>query len=108
MLKVFSHSNALVVQVAKCQFELNDIASLVKEEHLQASISLPPFDRGSSLWLESTNDQDMALKLLRCFENEDEGGVVSDWYCNECKENNDPSFEWCWSCQYDRHSHVKH
>ena len=109
MQRIFSHDNPLVVHVAKSQFELHDIVSTVKKEHLQASIDLPPVDSHLSLWLENDDDEVAALKLLRCFENiEDEESVVSDWYCNECNENNDPSFEWCWSCRYDRHSPTKH
>ena len=109
MRNLYSHPNAFLVQLAKSMLMHNDIEVVVEASFSgPQSLSLPPGEKQTILLFKEPFDEAFAQKLLKSFEEMDEDEVISDWYCDDCSENNDPSFEWCWHCHADRYTNIKH
>ncbi len=109
MQTLYSHPNALMVELAKSVLQYNDIDVEVEHSFIgPRNIALPPCERQTVLLLKEPLDEPYANKLLKNFDDCDEDEVISDWFCDDCSESNDPSFDWCWHCQADRYSNTRH
>ena len=98
MRLIYTHENIAVLHSAKNILSLNDIDSFVKNEHV-----IPTGARHGinniflELWINCDKDYDRASAII---ENEIENPEPKDsWVCAKCNEENDGSFELCWSCQ---------
>ncbi|MFD2167042.1 DUF2007 domain-containing protein [Thalassotalea euphylliae] len=95
---VFSHENLMIVTNMKNILEQHRIEVLLKNEFASGGMGeLPVFDTWAEIWVIDENQFSIAQHLVK--EAQQRQGD-SDWFCQQCKEPNDPSFEFCWHCQY--------
>ena len=97
MKMVFSNENIFLVNNVKNLIEAQAIQTFIKNEFAQGAIGeVSAFDSWPELWIFNDSDLDRALEIV---DKSLSGGSAADWICNNCGEQNDPSFEICWSCQ---------
>jgi hypothetical protein len=94
MKRVFEHDNTLLVNNAKNTLINAGIDVFLKNEHSSTGghAQLATME----LWVNNENDVDEAMTLISSIHNSEQS---QEWVCSECDEQNDPSFEVCWSCQ---------
>lgn len=103
MKRIYTDDNIVVLHSVKNVLELNDIASIVKNEH-----TIPAGARHGinnifhELWILNDGDYERASALI---ESEIVNPIPKDgWLCSNCSEENEGSFEVCWKCQIERDS----
>lgn len=93
---VYSNSNRFIVANAKNILESYGFKLFVKNEYASGAIGeVSPFDAWMELWVVNDRDYERACRVLE--------GALSDraaapWVCGTCNEENDDSFDFCWSC----------
>ena len=60
-----------------------------------AAGGLAPFDTWPEVWLLKDDDLEEALKVIELFDT-DISSIT--WQCNQCHEDNDQTFDYCWKC----------
>lgn len=104
MKLVYTNENRLLVGNAKNILEAQDIELLVKNEFASGAMGeISPFDTWLELWVLQDTDYDKAVAVLATALSEKNS---IEWTCDECKELNDASFEFCWQCQRIKNSEL--
>lgn len=97
MKMVYSNENHFLVNNVRNLIEAQDIRTFIKNEFAQgAAGEISAFDSWPEVWVFDDADFDRATEITTtslCVNKAD------DWVCNNCSEQNDPSFEICWNCQ---------
>jgi len=94
---VYSNENHFLVNNVRNLIEAQEIKTFIKNEFAQgAAGEISAFDSWPEVWVFDDDDFDRATEItttsLRV-------NKADDWVCNNCSEQNDPSFEICWNCQ---------
>lgn len=77
--------------------QANDIAARIFNENAQGGVGELPFTHAyPEVWIEHTDDEEEALRLVREFDIQ--VSVEGSLACEKCGEVNPPTFEICWSC----------
>ncbi len=96
----YSHENPFFVGNARNLLENAGIEVMTKNEFSSSgSGELAPMDTWPELWVVNEKDYTAAQAII------DEIKSPSDkppWFCSNCGEENDASFEFCWQCQTER------
>lgn len=94
-IKVYAASHLLEAHNLKGMLQAMGIEVRLKGEGLIAGAGeLPPQETEVALWVEA-GDFSRARKALEAFESP----LSSTWFCRQCGEENEASFEFCWNCQ---------
>lgn len=100
MKLIYSNENQFLVNNAKNILENNNIEVTLKNEFSSGAAGvLAPFDTWVELWV--INDEDQQ-KASICLENALKQQGEHDWFCQQCQEKNDASFDLCWQCQNEK------
>jgi len=100
MKHIYTHDNIAVLHSVKNILAMHDIEAFVKNEH-----SIPMSARHGientflELWI--LNDQDYERASAVIEEEVDNVEPGESWDCPNCGEENESSFEMCWSCQHE-------
>ena len=99
MKMVYTHENRLFVANAKNILEAENIKVVVKNEHAASAIGeVSAFDAWVQLWVIKDSEYRKACSIIEHALSENN---ATPWTCKACGEENDPSFDLCWSCHYD-------
>ena len=102
MKLIYTNENQFLVNNAKNILENYNIDTILKNEFASgASGVLAPIDTWVELWIISDADEDKAELILAQTLKQSEN---YDWYCQQCQEKNDASFDICWQCQHEKNS----
>ncbi len=97
MKLIYTNENRFLVNNAKNIVENSGVAVTLKNEYAAGGIGeLSPFDTWLELWVIEDSDYEKAVQAIESSSGPDNS---SKWQCNNCHENNDASFEFCWNCQ---------
>ncbi len=100
MKLIYTNENQFLVNNAKNILENYNIDTTLKNEFAAgASGVLAPIDTWVELWIISDADEHKAEMILAQTLKQHE---EYDWYCSQCQEKNDPSFDICWQCQHEK------
>ncbi|MCE0555570.1 DUF2007 domain-containing protein [Motilimonas sp. E26] len=100
MKLIYTHENRLLVNNVKNLLEQAGIETLLKNEFSQGGMGeLAIFDCWPELWITQEGKLERAKQLVHDITHAKE---QPSWFCRECDEENDASFETCWHCQYNR------
>jgi hypothetical protein len=98
MRVVFSHQNLAIVHSAKNILEMNGIDCLIQNEFSMTSGgNLGIGNTEAELCVVRAEDGAAAIAILD--EEMSKSESKESWDCKHCGENNDGSFEICWSCR---------
>ena len=96
MRLIYTNENRIMVLNVKNVLMSYDIdVTLNNEFASSASGGLAPFDTWPEVWLLNDNDYDKAKKIIVSISLESN---LEGWECKKCQEENDQSFDFCWSC----------
>lgn len=100
MKLIYSNENPFLVNNAKNILENHDIEVTLKNEFASGAAGvLAPIDTWVELWIINDVDEDKAkIVLTQALKKQGE----HDWFCSQCQEKNDASFDACWQCQNDK------
>ena len=99
MKLVYSNESLLLVSNIKNLIEGNDISTFIKNEFSQGAVGeVSAIDTWPEVWVKNDSDFDRAIAIVESSKNSISG---EDWVCQNCSEENAPSFEICWNCQGD-------
>lgn len=98
MKHIYTHENIVVLHSVRNVLALNNIESVVKNEH-----TIPAGARHGinnifhELWILNDRDYDRAVAVI---DTEIDNPVArAPWHCDYCNEDNEGSFDVCWKCQ---------
>ncbi|UTF58915.1 DUF2007 domain-containing protein [Gilvimarinus sp. DA14] len=99
MQLVYTHENKILVENARNLLRENGIDSRLKNEYAAGAMGdLSPIQTWPELWADEA-DYAKAKAIIDDLLNRPAGQA---WYCPQCGEENDASFEVCWHCQSER------
>ncbi len=99
MKLVYTHENRLMVENAANLLRQQNIHPQLKNEFSAGAMGeLSPLQTWPELWV-NEDDYPHAKGIIDQLEQTAAGG---NWRCPACGEENDASFELCWSCQRER------
>jgi len=102
MKLIYSNENQFFVNNAKNILENDNIEVTLKNEFASGAAGLlAPFDTWVELWVINDFDEEKAKSTL-AKSLKQEGDY--DWFCKQCQEKNDASFDLCWQCQDEKKS----
>jgi len=96
MKLVYTHENRLLVSNAQNLLEQANISTVLKNEYAAGAMGdIAPIDSWMELWVADDKDHSHAMVLINTISaNTDE----KNWFCPQCSESNNSSFEICWQC----------
>ena len=93
---VYTNGNRFIVSNARNILESHGFKLFVKNEYASSAIGeVASLDSWVELWVVNDRDYDRACRVL---ENALSAKDASPWICKTCNEENDESFDFCWSC----------
>ena len=96
---VYSNESLFLVNNVKNLIDAQGISSFIKNEFSQGAIGeISAFDAWPEVWITDDADFERAIKIINESQSSDKG---EDWICQQCSEQNAPSFEVCWSCGFE-------
>jgi hypothetical protein len=102
MKLIYSNENQFLVNNAKNILENQNIEVTLKNEFASGAAGvLAPIDTWVELWIINDSDEDKAETVLA--QALKQQGAY-DWFCQQCQEHNDASFDSCWQCQSEKAS----
>lgn len=100
MKLVYSNESHFLANNIKNLLEAESIESFIKNEFAQGALGeVSAFDSWPEVWVVDEAHYQRASEIVAAAQQHQASG---DWSCPQCAEKNDPSFEICWSCQYER------
>tara|TARA_B100000809_G_scaffold224114_1_gene234072 strand:+ start:1501 stop:1809 length:309 start_codon:yes stop_codon:yes gene_type:complete len=102
MKLIYTTENQFLVNNAKNILENHNIEVTLKNEFASGAAGLlAPIDTWVELWIINDHDEEKAEKTLaQALKQQGE----HDWFCQQCQEQNDASFDSCWQCQTEKAS----
>ncbi|MFQ3289226.1 MAG: hypothetical protein ACI93V_001449 [Alteromonadaceae bacterium] len=100
MKLIYTNENQFLVNNAKNILENHNIEVTLKNEFASGAAGLlAPMDTWVELWIINDHDEEKAEKTLaQALKQQGE----YDWFCQQCQEQNDASFDSCWQCQTEK------
>ncbi|AQA17865.1 hypothetical protein BST95_06065 [Halioglobus japonicus] len=96
MKKVYTSENRFYVGNIRNLLEAQGIASDLRNEHVSSATGeVPVFDAWPELWVEERDFERAQYIVEQALSPVD----ATPWLCPQCREENDPAFEFCWNCQ---------
>ena len=96
MKLIYTNENRIMVLNVKNVLMRHDLEVTLNNEFASsASGVLAPFDTWPEVWLLNDNDFEKAKKIIDSISLESN---LDSWEFQNCKELNDQSFDFCWSC----------
>jgi len=96
MKKLFTHENRMIVFNLKNVLQAEDIETIVVNEFAAGGAGdLATFDTWPELWVEDDAKLEQAQVIIQGILS---GRATNDWFCSNCQEQNDASFQSCWKC----------
>ena len=96
MKKLFTHENRMIVFNLKNVLQAEDIETFVVNEFAAGGAGdLATFDTWPELWVEDDAKLEQAQVIIQGILS---GSATNDWFCSNCQEQNDASFQSCWKC----------
>ncbi|WP_076419080.1 DUF2007 domain-containing protein [Colwellia sp. UCD-KL20] len=97
MKMIYTNENNFLVNNVKNLIEAQNIKTFIKNEFAQGAVGeVSAFDSWPEVWVYDDADFDRADEIAKASQKTIK---ADDWICKNCSEDNDPSFEVCWSCQ---------
>jgi hypothetical protein len=104
MKMVYTNESHFLVTNVRNLIEAKKINTFLKNEFAQGAVGeTSAFDSWPEVWVFDDLDFNRAIEIVKLSESPDN---TVDWTCNNCSEENDPSFEVCWNCQGINSSQV--
>jgi len=102
MKLIYTNENIFLVNNAKNILENHHIEVTLKNEFAAGAAGLlAPIDTWVELWVINDIDENKAnIALAKALQQQGE----YDWFCSQCQEKNDASFDTCWQCQTEKAS----
>lgn len=100
MKLIYTNENLFLVNNAKNILENHNIEVTLKNEFAAGAAGLlAPVDVWVELWVINDIDEGKAnIALAKALKQQGE----YDWFCPQCQEKNDGSFDICWQCQTEK------
>ena len=96
MKLIYTNENRIMVLNVKNVLMSHGIDVRLNNEFASsASGGLAPFDTWPEVWLLNKGDFDKAKQIIDAISHESN---LESWQSNNCNEENDQSFDFCWSC----------
>jgi len=96
MKKLFTHENRMIVFNLKNVLQAEGIETIVVNEFAAGGAGdLATFDTWPELWVEDDDKLEQAQVIIQGILS---GSATNDWFCRNCQEQNDASFQFCWKC----------
>jgi len=100
MKLVYTHENRLFVGNAHNLLTQAGIPAIWKNEFTSNAIGeVAPISAWPELWVLEDADYDRASAIIS---NAFSASDSPAWVCSQCKEINEPAFEYCWNCQMEK------
>ncbi|RJG42243.1 putative signal transducing protein [Motilimonas pumila] len=100
MKLVYTHENPIMVNNIKNILAQAGVETLLRNEFSQAGLGeIPAFDTWPELWVIEPLQYEKAQQLVEAIKQQHNAPA---WFCTQCHEENDGSFEICWQCQHER------
>tara|TARA_B110000467_G_C18031511_1_gene320966 strand:- start:235 stop:540 length:306 start_codon:yes stop_codon:yes gene_type:complete len=100
MKMVYTNESHFLVNNVKNLLEAQEIKTFIKNEFAQGTVGeISAFDSWPEVWVFNDSDFDSAVEIVKSAKSNNK---TADWVCQNCSEENDPSFEICWSCQREK------
>jgi hypothetical protein len=97
MKMIYTNENLFIVGNAKNILESHGIDVILKNEFSSGVVGeVSAFDAWIEIWVQNDSDYEKAFKII---ENSLSTENAAQWRCDQCKEDNDASFEICWNCK---------
>jgi hypothetical protein len=102
MKLIYTNENIFLVTNAKNILENQNIEVTLKNEFASGAAGLlAPIDTWVELWIVNDADEEKSeIILAQALKQQGE----HDWFCSQCQEKNDASFDTCWQCQNEKAS----
>ena len=98
MKLLYTNENRYLVHNIQNLVENSGIKIMLKNEFAAgASGLLVPHETWLELWVVNDEDYDRAIDVLSSSFSRDDDIA---WICNNCQEQNDASFDFCWNCHH--------
>lgn len=100
-MRIYRDYDRFMVYQIKQLLDANDIPCYLKNEFIAGAIGeVSPLDGQPEVWLMDPEWEARAQQLIdkHLAENVSRQSQA-DWYCKQCKETNDASFDVCWQCE---------
>lgn len=99
MKLLYTHENRFLVYNVLNIMQNAGIETQLKNEYASAAAGdLAPHDTWLELWVCHEDDYQRAKDIMQqSFDHS-----KTQWFCPQCHEANDASFEFCWNCQTER------
>lgn len=98
MKLLYTNENRYLVNNIQNIVDNAGISTMLKNEFAAgAAGDLVPHETWLELWVIEDRDYDKAVLLL---DNTFSKPLDATWLCNQCKETNNASFEFCWNCYH--------
>ncbi|WP_370978306.1 DUF2007 domain-containing protein [Agaribacterium sp. ZY112] len=99
MKLIYTHENKIIVENTRNYLCEKGIESVLRNEYSSGGMGeLSPLETWPELWV-ADSDFNKGKAAIETLVGEQQG---ESWVCIQCKEDNDPAFETCWSCQAER------
>ena len=93
---VYTNANRFIVGNAKNILESYGFKLFIKNEYTSSAIAeVSPFHSWVEIWVVNDRDYERACRVLDSALSEKS---AAPWVCRKCNEENDESFDFCWSC----------
>lgn len=97
MKLIYTHENLVLVVHAKNLLEQQGLPAILKNEFARGAVGdISALSAWPEVWVMNDADYDAAVKIIREAVMESHSG---SWTCTTCNEENDGSFDFCWSCE---------
>jgi hypothetical protein len=97
MSLIFTHENKIIVDNIRNILQMGGVETEIKNEYCAGAVGeLSAIDTWPELWLVDPAQDVRAKNILAKLESDASGEI---WICKSCGEENEPSFEICWSCE---------
>ncbi|WP_392340397.1 DUF2007 domain-containing protein [Moritella marina] len=97
MKLIYTHENGFLVNNVKNIIESHSIDVVLKNEFSSGAVGeVSAFDTWMELWVINDNELERALEIISAMQSR---AGDPDWFCQQCAEQNDASFDICWRCQ---------
>jgi hypothetical protein len=105
MKLVFTAENRFIVGNAKNILDSHSISVVLRNEFSSSAVGeISPFDTWLEVWVVNDSDYHRACEILESSLSKKD---AAPWVCQNCREENDISFEMCWNCQGDNSQPVE-
>ena len=100
MIKVFTSSNMMEVEVVRGELESRGVTTMINNEFIRGQSNMVGFGEiWPTLWVVNEAEAPAARRIIA---SRNEALANADWICPECGEEVEGQFDSCWNCGHAR------